>query len=73
MKEFLKRLETNGDMKPFFGSWYTLRGHSQSGYFLGSDLIKTLEKSYSPEEIATLSNISKRMRAMLGEIARGNL
>ena len=73
VKEFLKRLETDGDMKPFFGSWYTLGGHSQSGYFLGSDLIKTLEKSYSPEEIATLSNISKRMRAMLGEIARGNL
>lgn len=71
--EFLKRLERKGDLRPFFGSWYQLRGHSQTGYFMGSEIIKKWESSYSPERIATLDNISKRIKRMVIEMAKGNL
>lgn len=71
-KEFLRRLEKGGDMRPLFGSWYQLRGHSQTGYYIGSEFINKLESVYSLEEIATLDDISGRMKKMLVEMAKGS-
>lgn len=39
----------------FFGSWYNFKGHSQTGYFLGHEVITELEKEQDLEKIAKLS------------------
>ena len=70
-REFLKRLENNGDFRPFFGSWYRIRGHSQTGYFIGSEIVKRLEESFSLKEIAGLNQINQRMKRRLWEMAAG--
>ncbi len=72
-REFLKRLHHDGDFRPFFGSWYQLRGHSQTGYYMGSEFIEKLEKTHSLKEIATLDNISGRMKKMLVEMVEGSV
>jgi hypothetical protein len=56
-KEFLERLE-RASVKDFFGSWFGIQGKSQTGYFLGHEFIRELEKSYSLKEIALL-NVEK--------------
>ena len=71
--EILKRLERKGDLRTFFGSWYKIRGHSQIGYFMGSELIKEFEKYYPLKKIATLDTISQRMKRMLIDTAKGRL
>jgi hypothetical protein len=54
----IKRSQCDG----FFGSWYEIEGRSQSGYFLGSEVIKRLEVRMDLKEIAVLSNWSEVMR-----------
>ena len=71
--EFLNRLDRKDDLRPFFGSWYELRGHSQTGYFVGGELIKKLEQSYSLKRIATLNNINGRIKLMVSDMAKGSL
>lgn len=71
--EFLRRLEGKGDLRHFFGSWYEIRGHSQTGYFLGGELIEELEKRYTLKRIATLDHINPRMRTLLLDMAKGVL
>ena len=48
--EFLRRTEKGIDIRPFFGSWLQIRGHSQTGYFLGSEIIAELEKEQTLED-----------------------
>jgi hypothetical protein len=69
--EFLSRLQNNASFKEFFGSWYQLRGHSQTGYYLGSEIIRNLENTYTLKEIATLDDVSRRMKRELYTIAQG--
>jgi hypothetical protein len=45
-------------VKHFFGSWFGIQGKSQTGYFLGHEFIRELEKSYSLKETALL-NVEK--------------
>jgi hypothetical protein len=51
-KEFLKRVEKQASLKDFFGSWFSIQGKKQTGYFLGHEFIRELEKNYSLREIA---------------------
>ncbi|HSG42827.1 MAG TPA: hypothetical protein VLA72_06705 [Anaerolineales bacterium] len=65
--EFLRRSDQTEDMRPFFGSWFDLRGYKQTGYFLGHELIATLQKQMSLQEIAMLTNIESHLRPLLVE------
>lgn len=61
-REFLRTVDEGEPVRRFFGSWYQIEGKSQSGYFLGCELIKRLEKKRSLKEIALLSDWRERMR-----------
>jgi len=67
--EFLRRADQGEDMRPFFGSWFDLRGHKQTGYFLGRELIATMQKKMSLQEIALLTDIESHLRPLLNNIA----
>ena len=53
-REFLRRLERHASVKDFFGSWFSIRGKKQTGYFLGHAFIRRLEKTCDLREIALL-------------------
>lgn len=61
--EFLRSAETGEDVRPFFGSWLTLHGQKQTGYFLGLELIKQLETKLSLEEIATIDDVDGQFKS----------
>jgi len=67
--EFLRRVDQGEDMRPFFGSWFDLRGQKQTGYFLGHELIKMLQERMSLREVALLSDIDSHLRPLLIEMA----
>jgi hypothetical protein len=52
--EFLGRLEKHASVKDFFGSWFSIQGRKQTGYFLGHAFIRDLEKTRDLREIALL-------------------
>ena len=58
-------------IRPFFGSWFEIRGRRQCGYFLGHELIKQLETSMSLKEIALLGNEDARLRRGLEKLTTG--
>ena len=66
--EFLRRVDQDEDMRPFFGSWYDLRGHKQTGYFLGHEIIKVLQKQMSLQKIAKLTNIESYLKLLLTQM-----
>jgi len=53
--EFLKRLEVPSQVQGFFGSWFSVQGRKQTGYFLGHEFIRSLEEKHSLREIALLN------------------
>lgn len=42
--KFLRRVDQSEDMRPFFGSWFDLRGQKETGYYLGHELIRRLQE-----------------------------
>lgn len=67
--EFLRRTNQGEDMRPFFGSWFDLRGQKQTGYFLGHKLIEILQEQMSLREAALLTDIESRLRPFLVQMA----
>ncbi|HHY35298.1 MAG TPA: hypothetical protein GX510_06670 [Firmicutes bacterium] len=55
-REFLRRLDQHEDLRPFFGSWFDIEGRSQTGYFLGHQVIRQLEERFL--DVATASGVS---------------
>jgi hypothetical protein len=53
-KEFLKRLEKRVPVNDFFGSWFSIAGKKQTGYFLGNAFICELENTYAWKKLALL-------------------
>jgi hypothetical protein len=68
-KEFLRRVDQGEDMRPFFGSWFNLRGRKQTGYFLGHELIVILQERMSLQEVALLTDIERHLRPLLVQLA----
>lgn len=62
--EFLRRIEENEPLNPFFGSWYTLFGRQFTGYYLGYAFIRWLENRLSLVEIAKME-ASRAMREIM--------
>lgn len=69
--EFLRRADTNEDVRPFFGSWLEFQGHRYCGYFLGSEVIRRLRESGKTlEEIAVLENVEGLISSCLCALGR---
>jgi hypothetical protein len=67
--EFLGKVDRGVPVRPFFGSWFELRGWKQTGYYLGHEVIRRLEKSLALEEIALLNDLEITMRHELEVLA----
>lgn len=67
--EFLRRIDCGDDIRPFFGSWFNLRGYKQTGYYLGQWLILDLLKQMSLREVALLDDVEGSFRELLNRMA----
>lgn len=67
--EFLRRVDNNEDIRPFFGSWFDLCGYKQTGYFLGYELIKLMREQSNLREIALIADVANQLRPLLTELA----
>ena len=52
--EYLNRVSKGSPVNDFYGSWLSIEGKSQTGYYLGHRFIKHLEKSMNIKEISSL-------------------
>ena len=68
--EFLKTVEANESVDPFFGSWYQIQGRIETGYYLGNEVVQELEKDMSIREIALLEDIEKHIRSILEKMSK---
>jgi hypothetical protein len=62
--EFLQRLERGVTVNDFFGSWFDIKGKSQTGYFLGQSFITYLEKTHGLRVIALFDTKKVRKLAL---------
>ncbi len=65
--EFVRRVDAGDDIRAFFGSWFDIEGHSQSGYFLGHELLGDAERDHTLAELAVLppAEVERLARAWL--------
>ncbi|MBU0493971.1 MAG: hypothetical protein KKA73_30095 [Chloroflexi bacterium] len=69
--EFLRRLDAGEPVREFFGSWYDIQGHSQTGYYLGHEVVRDLERDGTPlpalavwSEHEVQRQVRRRLRAL---------
>lgn len=65
-KEFIGRIDKKEGVQQFFGDWNSFQGKSDTGYYLGCELIRSLSKEYSLLELACMdiSVIESKVRAI---------
>ncbi|MCP4429274.1 MAG: hypothetical protein GY803_32725 [Chloroflexi bacterium] len=64
--EFLRVVDGGREaVRPFFGSWFDVRGYKQTGYFLGCQLIRRLAARMTLREIALLPDVEATLRREL--------
>jgi len=70
---FLKVVHSPREVRRFFGSWYPLDGHIETGYFLGSELIREWESTEPLDRIARWNEgrVRRRAESSLRRIAEG--
>ena len=71
-REFLSAVDRKAPVRPFFGSWFELRGWKQTGYYLGHEVIRHLEKGLALKQIAMLDDFETAMRGGLEILARAS-
>ncbi len=71
--EYLRRVREGLPVNDFYGSWLSVQGISQVGYYLGHEVVRLLERELSLRELATLGldEIKARVREVLKHIAEG--
>ena len=72
--EFLRVAGAGESVRPFFGSWYDIRGRKQTGYYLGHEVITYLADTMPLRDIALLEegqSLERTMRQVLNELAVG--
>jgi len=67
--EFLRTVDEGESLRPFFGSWYDIRGWKQTGYYLGHRVIRRLEASMDLHEIALWDEFEPLLRNELDHLA----
>lgn len=70
-QEFLRAVDAGESVRPFFGSWYEIEGRSQTGYYLGRELINCLRALLSLHDIALLQPDDSRLKETLLRIENG--
>lgn len=70
-RKFLRDVTARKSLRPFFGSWYSIQGYIETGYYLGSEMIRAWTKELPPRTVASLplSKIRRRARATLHRLA----
>jgi hypothetical protein len=68
--EFLRAVDSGKPVSAFFGSWFEIYGRSETGYFLGAEMIKELETQAGLKDIALLEDVEAAARSILEQIAR---
>jgi hypothetical protein len=63
--KFLRTVDVGESVSPFFGSWLEIGGKSETGYYLGYEVVKELEKQFSLKEIALLENVEAYFKPVL--------
>ena len=63
--EFIDFVAKGKPTAPFFGSWQGIKGKSETGYYLGYEAIKELERKYSLKEIALLADPESHFKPIL--------
>jgi len=68
---FLRAVQARNSVRRFFGSWYSVDGHIETGYYLGSEVIREWEARYSLREIARWKpdEVRRRARATIERMA----
>lgn len=69
--EFLRVVYAGEPVRPFFGSWFDVRGRKQCGYFLGHEAVKELQAGASIKDIALMDDAERRLRPILEKFAQG--
>jgi hypothetical protein len=67
--EFLSRVEAGRPVVDFFGSWFDICGKSETGYYLGREVIRALEQQQDLHEIALLEQIEPTVRPIMERMA----
>ncbi len=70
--EFIRAAEEGQPVNKFFGSWFEIEGHRETGYFLGQEVIRALRETMSLREIALLDDFEKRSKEVLERIKQNN-
>ncbi len=68
--EFLRTVDSGSSVQAFFGSWYEICGRSETGYFLGHEVIKELAHQPGLKEVALLENVEAAVRPVLENMAK---
>ena len=72
--EYLKRVREGKDVNDFFGSWLNIKGKSQTGYYLGHEIVKVMEieGKRSIEEVASmkLNDVRENVKRILENLAK---
>lgn len=68
--EFLRTVDSGASVRPFFGSWFDIRGRKQCGYYLGHELIRRLETTMALNQIALLDVDDPRFRLELARLTK---
>jgi hypothetical protein len=65
--EYLRRVERDKSVAPFFGTWYDLQGWRECGHYLGHELIRAWQGDSSLDEIAAMpgEEVARRARETL--------
>lgn len=71
-RKFLRDVRARRSVRPFFGSWYSVRGQIECGYFLGAEIIRDWAERLSLREVAVLPEgaVRRRVGATLERLAR---
>ena len=55
IREYLRRIDYGESVQGFFGDWCSYEGHSDTGYYLGTELVRRAADMYQPKELLNLS------------------
>lgn len=55
-RQYLRRVRKGRPVRHFFGSWHSLRGRRQTGYFLGHAWVSQMERDVGIRQVALMSS-----------------
>lgn len=58
--KFLRDVRARRSLRPFFGSWYPIRGQIECGYWLGAEIIREWKRTSPWRQVAVLTELAVR-------------